>query len=31
MMRIHVYFSGEPTFVEQLVKGLDVRDVRLAA
>ena len=31
MMRIHVYFSGEPTFVEQLVKGLEVRDVRLAA
>jgi hypothetical protein len=30
MMRIHVYFTGEPTFVEQLVRDLDVRDVRLA-
>jgi hypothetical protein len=31
MMRIHVYFSGEPTFVEQLINDLEVRDVRLAA
>jgi hypothetical protein len=30
MMRIHVYFTGEPTFVEQLVRDLEVRDVRLA-
>jgi hypothetical protein len=29
-MRIYVYFSGEPAFVEQLVEGLEVRDVRLA-
>jgi hypothetical protein len=31
MMRIHVYFTGEPTFVHQLVRNLDVRDVHLAA
>jgi hypothetical protein len=30
MMRIHVYFTGEPTFVERLVKDLEVRDVHLA-
>jgi hypothetical protein len=30
-MRIHVYFTGESTFVKQLVKNLEVRDVRLAA
>jgi hypothetical protein len=29
-MRIYVYFSGEPTFIERLVKVLEVRDVRLA-
>jgi hypothetical protein len=31
MMRIHVYFSGEPTFVERLIRDLEVRDVRLAS
>jgi len=31
MMRIHVYFSGEPTFVEHLVRELEVRDVHLAS
>jgi hypothetical protein len=30
MMRIHVYFTGEPAFVEQLIRTLEVRDVRLA-
>jgi hypothetical protein len=31
MMRIHVYFTGKPTFVEQLVTNLEVRDVDPAA
>ena len=30
MMRIHVYFSGEPTFVKRLVTQLEVRDVQSA-
>ena len=30
MMRIHVYFTGEPVFVEQLVRHLRVRNVHLA-
>ena len=31
MMRIHVYFSGKPTFVEQLIRDLEIRDVHLAS
>jgi hypothetical protein len=30
MMRIHVYFSGEPIFVEELIRQLEVREVELA-
>jgi len=31
MMTIHVYFTGEPVFVERLVKELEVRDVQLSS
>jgi hypothetical protein len=31
MMRIHVYFSGKSTFVEQLIRDLEIRDVHLAS
>jgi hypothetical protein len=31
MMRIHVYFSGKTTFVERLIRDLEIRDVHLAS